>query len=104
MALESQLNAVMIEEGHYTVGETKKGRHNDAGDEKRTKAVVNQPKLAMYHIDMKYIRDLHRVDDKVPSVSPQIGKANRVFLGIIVLLHGQKYCIPLSHPKENMIT
>ena len=24
MALESQLNAVMIEEGHYTVGETKK--------------------------------------------------------------------------------
>ena len=101
MALESQqLNAVMIEEGHYTVGETKKGRHNDAGDEKRTKAVVNQPKLAMYHIDMKYIRDLHRADDKVPSVSPQIGKANRVFLGIIVLLHGQKYCIPLSHPKE----
>ena len=80
MALESQLNAVMIEEGHYTVGETKKGRHNDAGDEKRTKAVVNQPKLAMYHIDMKYIRDLHRADDKVPSVSPQIGKANRVFL------------------------
>ena len=47
MALESQLNAVMIEEGHYTVGETKKGRHNDAGDEKRTKAVVNQPKLAI---------------------------------------------------------
>ena len=42
MALESQFNAVMIGEGHYTVGETRKGRHNDAGDEKRTKAVVSQ--------------------------------------------------------------
>ena len=48
MALESQLNAVMIEEGHYTVGETKKGRHNDAGDEKRTKAVVSHLIYKMY--------------------------------------------------------
>ena len=96
MALESQLNAVMIEEGHYTVGETKKGRHNDAGDEKRTKAVVNQPKLAMYHIDMKYIRDLHRADDKVPSVSPQIGKANRVFLVTRYKKLCQKELIPES--------
>ena len=42
MELESQLNAVMIGEGHFTVGETRKGRHNDAGDEKRTKAVLSQ--------------------------------------------------------------
>ena len=54
MALESQLNAVMIEEGHYTVGETKKGRHNDAGDEKRTKAVVNQPTPRLHLLKVSY--------------------------------------------------
>ena len=57
-------------------------------------------KLHLYRVDMKYIRDLHNKDDKVPSVSPQIGKDKRVFLGIIVLVNGQKYCIPLSHPKN----
>ena len=62
--------------------------------------IIQQPKLSLYHIDMKYVRDLHRADNRVPSVSPQIGKQNRVFIGVVVLLHGQKYCIPLSHPKE----
>ena len=57
-------------------------------------------KLHLYRVDIKYIRDLHNKDDKVPSVSPQIGKDKRVFLGIIVLVNGQKYCIPLSHPKN----
>lgn len=49
---------------------------------------------------MKYIRDLHRIDDNVPSVSPQIGKESRVFLGVVVLCNGKKYCVPLSHPKK----
>jgi hypothetical protein len=31
-------------------------------------------KLNLYRIDMKYIRELHKVCDRVPSVSPQIGK------------------------------
>lgn len=31
-------------------------------------------RLNLYEVDMKYIRDLHRKDDNVPSVSPQIGK------------------------------
>ena len=56
-------------------------------------------KLKLYQIDMKYVRDLHRADDKVESVSPQIGKANRVFIGVVVVHDGIKYCIPLSHPK-----
>ena len=59
----------------------------------------NQPKFRLYHVDMKYIRNLHHHDDKVPSVSPQINKQNRVFLGIIIFLNNQKYCIPLSHAK-----
>ena len=49
---------------------------------------------------MKYIRNLHHVDDKVLSVSPQTGKDNRVFVGIIVICGMHKYCIPLSSPKE----
>lgn len=56
--------------------------------------------LRLYQIDMKYVRDLHRADDKVESVSPQIGKDRRIFIGVVVVHHDQMYCIPLSHPKE----
>ena len=56
-------------------------------------------KLRLYRIDMKYIRDLSKEDDNVPSVSPQIGKDTRPFVGIVIP-HGEiKYCIPLSSPK-----
>ena len=48
---------------------------------------------------MKYIRNLHKIDDKVLSVSPQANKSNRVFVGIITICNSQKYCIPLSSPK-----
>lgn len=61
--------------------------------------------LNFYYIDLKYIRNLSRADDNVMSVSPQVGKENRQFLGIIILVGGQKYCIPLTSPKkkfENM--
>ena len=54
----------------------------------------------MYQIDIKYIRNLHRIDDRVLSVSPQTGKDERPFLGIIVLCNNQKYCVPLSKPKS----
>ena len=39
---------------------------------------------------MKYVRNLHNADDRVESVSPQIGKANRVFIGVIVMQHGMR--------------
>ena len=48
---------------------------------------------------MKYIRNLHSIDDRVPSVSPQIGKEERPFVGIVVMVNGRKYCIPLSKCK-----
>jgi protein AbiQ len=48
---------------------------------------------------MKYVRDLAKVDDNVMSVSPQINKSNRPFVGILVLVNGNKYCVPLSSPK-----
>ena len=50
----------------------------------------------LYKVDMKYIRNLHNVDDNVPSVSPQIGKYARPFLGIIVLVNGSEFCIPFT--------
>ena len=59
-----------------------------------------QTDLKLYKVDMKYIRNLHNIDDKVLSVSPQIGKDNRVFVGIVIICGAHKYCIPLSSPKE----
>ena len=59
-----------------------------------------QLSLDVYRIDMKYIRNLHNVDDRVFSVSPQIGKDERPFLGIIIVCNELKYCVPLSKPKK----
>lgn len=59
-----------------------------------------QAPLEVYHIDMKYIRNLHNIDDRVLSVSPQIGKDERPFLGVLVICNEHKYCVPLSKPKE----
>lgn len=56
--------------------------------------------LHVYRMDIKYIRDLQRVDDRGMSVSPQIGKEERPFLGVIVMCNGMKYCVPLSKQKE----
>ncbi len=59
-----------------------------------------QTGFKLYKVDMKYIRNLHNIDDKVLSVSPQAGKDNRVFIGIVIVCGSHKYCIPLSSPKE----
>ena len=59
-----------------------------------------QAPLEVYRIDMKYIRNLHNIDDRVLSVSPQIGKDERPFLGIIIVCNEHKYCVPLSKPKK----
>ncbi len=61
---------------------------------------MKQDKLKLYTMDMKYVRDLHNVDDRVQSVSPQIHKSNRPFVGVVVVCDNRKYCIPLDHPKE----
>ena len=56
--------------------------------------------LNFYLLDMKYIRALSKSDDNVMSVSPQTGKQTRPFLGVIILLNGKHYCIPLTSPKQ----
>lgn len=59
---------------------------------------MKQERLNMYRIDMKYVRELHNIDDRVSSVSPQIGKQYRVYIGNVVICDSKKYLIPLSHP------
>lgn len=61
---------------------------------------MKQERLNLYRIDMKYIRNLHNVDNRVSSVSPQIGKKHRIYVGIVVICNERKYLIPLSHPVE----
>ncbi len=56
-------------------------------------------RLNLYTLDMKYVRDLAKVDDKVMSVSPQLGKQRRPFVGVVLVCSERDYCIPLSSPK-----
>ena len=55
--------------------------------------------LHLYNINIKYIRDLANADDNVLSVSPQTGKKDRPFIGILVMINGKQYCAPLTSPK-----
>ena len=61
---------------------------------------MEQERLNLYMVDMKYIRNLHNIDDRVSSVSPQIGKQKRIYVGVVVICNDKKYLIPLSHPVE----
>lgn len=60
---------------------------------------MKQKRLNLYLIDMKYIRNLAKADDNVMSVSPQIEKETRPFVGILVICDSHEYCVPLSSPK-----
>ncbi len=55
--------------------------------------------LQFFKISMKYIRDLANADDNVFSVSPQIGKEKRPFIGILLMINGKQYCAPMTTPK-----
>ena len=61
---------------------------------------MNANRFDVYWIDMKYIRNLsNNVDTRILSVSPQSGKQERPFLGVIVVCNAHEYCVPLSKPK-----
>ena len=60
---------------------------------------MRKKRLHLYTLDMKYVRDLSKADDKVMSVSPQENKENRPFVGVVVIMNDKKYCIPLTSPK-----
>lgn len=52
---------------------------------------MKQKRFNLYWIDMKYIRELAHIDDNLMSVSPQVGKASRPFIGVIVICGEQQY-------------
>ena len=63
--------------------------------------------LNFFKVNMKYVRNLKNAEKRatgrtntILSVSSQTNKQSRPFLGIIVLVNSQKYCIPLSSVNE----
>lgn len=56
--------------------------------------------LDLYLVDKKYVRYLSKIDDNVMSVSPQIGKDTRPFVGVVLIMDTKEYCIPLTSPKD----
>jgi len=65
---------------------------------------MRQQRLNLYLIDIKYIRNLAKADDNVMSVSPQIDKESRPFVGIVVVCEDHEYCVPLSSPKSKHVS
>ncbi len=62
---------------------------------------MEQKRLNLYTVNMKYIRNLNNQGDcGVFSVSPQTGKSNRPFIGVVIICDNKQYCVPLSSPKE----
>ena len=53
---------------------------------------MRQERLTLYKIDLKYIRNLAKVDDRVMSISPQINKCMRPFVGIVIVCNDKRYC------------
>lgn len=51
---------------------------------------MKQQRLSFYRIDLKYVRELAKKDDIVRSVSLQIGKEQRPFVGIIIICGDKK--------------
>lgn len=56
--------------------------------------------LNLYSVDLKYIRNIQKADTNVESQSPQINKETKFYLGIVILVNEQKYCIPLSSGQK----
>lgn len=56
-------------------------------------------KLSLYKVDLKYNRDLSKYDENVMSISPQLGKEDRPFIGILIMVNGKQYCAPITSPK-----
>ena len=66
---------------------------------------MSSDRLRLYRLDPSYVRELSKHDRNVLSTLPEQGKANRPFVGVVVVRGDKSYCVPLSSPKpkhENM--
>lgn len=55
--------------------------------------------LKLFHIDAEYGSALMAADTNVLSIDRTLQKDRRPFVGVVVLVDGKEYCIPLSSPK-----
>lgn len=60
-------------------------------------------KLSFYLLNLKYQRALSKSDDNVISISPQLHKDNRPFVGIIILVNNKNIVYRFLHQKINLI-
>ena len=60
---------------------------------------MQHKRLRLYHLNLKYVRDLANVDENVMSVSPQLNKEKWPFIRTVVICDNKLYCIPLTSPK-----
>lgn len=56
-------------------------------------------RLRLCRLDPVYMRELSKVDHNVLSTLPEQGKANRPFVGVVIVRGNKQYCVPLSSPK-----
>jgi len=61
-------------------------------------------RLKFYNIDLEYIENLQKIDNKIPDTSKQNKKANRKFIGILLTINGINYVAPLSSPKKKHLS
>lgn len=61
---------------------------------------MKQERLNLYRIDIKYVRNLRNADNRVSSVSPQIGKHHRIYVGIVVICNERKYLNKSSAQRQ----
>lgn len=65
---------------------------------------MKKQRLKFYTLDMKYVRNLSKVDDNVFSVSPQQGKENRPFVGVVVIVIIKNFVFLLLRQNPNTKT
>ena len=61
-------------------------------------------RLKFYNIDLEYIENLQKIDNKIPDTSKQNKKANRKFIGILLTINGINYVAPLSSRKKKHLS
>ena len=61
-------------------------------------------RLKFYNINLEYIENLQKIDNKIPDTSKQNKKTNRKFIGILLTINGINYVAPLSSPKKKHLS
>ncbi|MDD6834069.1 MAG: type III toxin-antitoxin system ToxN/AbiQ family toxin [Solobacterium sp.] len=56
-------------------------------------------KLSIYNVDGHYLSYLHKIDRRVPEEHDE-SQFQRPFIGLVLMVSGVKYVIPLSSPKK----